>query len=72
MPLRLIENFFPENDAGTTKELFENETTLDYWQEESSDGSLHIKLLISADKTEKVMALQELSETGCDLVHYCG
>ena len=55
MPLRLMEIFLPENDAGTIKELFENETTLDYWQEESSDGSVLIKLLISAEKTEKVL-----------------
>ena len=55
MPLRLMEIFLPENDTGTINELFENETTLDYWQEETSDGSLLIKLLISADKTEKIL-----------------
>ena len=55
MPLRLMEIFLPENDAGTINELFENETTLDYWQEETSDGGLLIKLLISADKTEKIL-----------------
>ena len=50
-----MEIFLPENDTGTINELFENETTLDYWQEETSDGSLLIKLLISADKTEKIL-----------------
>ena len=55
MPLRLMEIFLPENDTGTINELFENETTLDYWQEETLDGSLLIKLLISADKTEKIL-----------------
>jgi len=55
MPLRLMEIFLPENDAGTINELFENETTLDYWQEETSDSGLLIKLLISADKTEKIL-----------------
>jgi uncharacterized hydrophobic protein (TIGR00341 family) len=55
MPLRLMEIFLPENDIGTINELLENETTLDYWQEETSDGGLLIKLLISADKTEKIL-----------------
>jgi uncharacterized hydrophobic protein (TIGR00341 family) len=55
MPLRLMEIFLPENDIGTINELLENETTLDYWQEEVSDGGLLIKLLISADKTEKIL-----------------
>jgi len=50
-----MEIFLPENDDGTLRELFENETTLDYWQEENSDGSLLIKLLISAEKTEKIL-----------------
>jgi uncharacterized hydrophobic protein (TIGR00341 family) len=50
-----MEIFLPENDVGTINELFENETTLDYWQEETSDGGLLIKLLISADKTEKIL-----------------
>ena len=55
MPLRLMEIFLPERDKVTINELFENETTLDYWQEETSDGGLLIKLLISADKTEKIL-----------------
>lgn len=55
MPLRLMEIFLPENDNNTIAELLENETTLDYWQEEISNGSIQIKLLISADKTEKVL-----------------
>jgi uncharacterized hydrophobic protein (TIGR00341 family) len=55
MPLRLMEIFLPENDTDTINDLFENETTLDYWQEETSSGSLLIKLLISADKTEKIL-----------------
>ncbi|MGD8402662.1 MAG: TIGR00341 family protein [Anaerolineales bacterium] len=55
MPLRLMEIFLPEIDDSTIKELFENETTLDYWQEETSSGSVLIKLLISADKTEKIL-----------------
>jgi uncharacterized hydrophobic protein (TIGR00341 family) len=50
-----MEIFLPENDDTTIKELFENETTLDYWQEETSSGSVLIKLLISADKTEKIL-----------------
>lgn len=55
MPLRLMEIFLPENDVSTINELIENETTLDYWQEETSNGSLLIKLLVSADKTEKIL-----------------
>lgn len=55
MPLRLMEIFLPESNNSTVKELFENETTLDYWQEETSSGGLLIKLLISADKTEKLL-----------------
>lgn len=55
MPLRLMEIFLPENNDKTIKELFENETTLDYWYEENADGSLLIKLLISAEKTEKIL-----------------
>jgi uncharacterized hydrophobic protein (TIGR00341 family) len=55
MPLRLMEIILPDHDLGTIKELIENETTLDYWQEETSDGGLLIKLLISAEKTEKIL-----------------
>ncbi len=48
MPLRLMEIFLPENDSDTTKELFENETTLDYWKEETfewqrADQSAHFR-----------------------------
>lgn len=56
MPLRLMEIFLPENDTHVIDELSQqNETTLDYWQVETSDGGLLIKLLISADKTEKIL-----------------
>lgn len=55
MPLRLMEIFLPENDAGTIKELIENETTLDYWHEESANGGVSIKLLISAENTEEIL-----------------
>jgi uncharacterized hydrophobic protein (TIGR00341 family) len=51
-----MEIFLPENNTRTIEELSEqNETTLDFWQEETSDGGLLIKLLISADKTEKIL-----------------
>lgn len=55
MPLRLMEIFLPENDDSIINELFENETTLDYWQEDTTSGNVLIKLLISADKTEKIL-----------------
>ncbi len=56
MPLRLMEILLPENDTKAIEELGEqNDTTLDYWQEETSDGGLLIKLLVSADKTEKIL-----------------
>jgi len=66
MPLRLMEIFLPENDSDTFKELFENETTLDYWKEETLNGSVQVKLLISADKTEKILDRLEEKYKGRD------
>jgi uncharacterized hydrophobic protein (TIGR00341 family) len=66
MPLRLMEIYLPENDGNTIKELIENETTLDFWQQEGSNGGILIKLLISADRTEKILDRLEEKYTGKD------
>jgi len=61
-----MEIFLPENDDDTIKELLENETILDYWQDEAPNGSMFIKLLISADKTEKILDRLEERYAGRD------
>ncbi len=66
MPLRLMEIYLPENDNNTIKELIENENTLDTWQQEGTNGGVVIKLLISADKTEKILDRLEEKYTGKD------
>lgn len=65
MPLRLMEIFLPDNDDRIIKELIENETTLDYyWHNETSNDGLLIKLLISAEDTEKVLDRLEEKYSG--------
>jgi len=59
-----MEIYLPENDNNTIKELIENESTLDTWQQEGANGGVVIKLLISADKTEKI--LDQLEEKYAD------
>lgn len=66
MPLRLMEIYLPENDTATIKELIENEATLDTWQQEGANGSILIKLLIHAEKTEKILDRLEEKYTGRD------
>lgn len=66
MPLRLMEIYLPENDNNTIKELIENENTLDTWQQEGANGGVVIKLLISADKTEKILDRLEEKYAGKD------
>ncbi|MGB7873836.1 MAG: hypothetical protein WBL25_05595, partial [Anaerolineales bacterium] len=55
MPLRLVEIVLPENDDSMIKELSDKETALVYWQEVNSNGGLLVKLLIPAEKTEKIL-----------------
>lgn len=66
MPLRLMEIYLPENDDETIEHLIKNGTTLDFWQQEGSNGGQLIKLLISADKTEKVLDWLEDKHGGKD------
>lgn len=66
MPLRLMEIYLPENEDSTVKELIENETTLDHWHQEGTNGGILLKLLISADKTEKILDLLEEKYAGMD------
>jgi len=55
MPLRLMEIYLPEDDGITIKEIIENESTLDYWQQKGAKGGTVVKLLISAEHTEEIL-----------------
>ena len=66
MPLRLMEIYLPENDIDTIKELTENETTLDTWQQDGANGGTLIKLLVPAEKTEKILDRLEEKYAGRD------
>lgn len=66
MPLRLVELVLPENDDSIIKELSNKETDLDYWQEVNSNGGLLVKMLIPAEKTEKILDQLEGKYGGMD------
>lgn len=66
MPLRLMEIYLSREDGNTIKELIENETTLDHWQQEGANGGIVVKLLISAEHTEEILDRLEEKYTDKD------
>lgn len=59
MPLRLLEVILPETNSQTVKELIEDKSVIGFWQEESSEAGLLIKMLLSAEQTEQILDLLE-------------
>jgi uncharacterized hydrophobic protein (TIGR00341 family) len=66
MPLRLIEIFIPESNDNNVRELIEDELVIGYWQEESSENGLLVKMLMSIEHTEKVLDLLEQKFAGME------
>lgn len=59
MPLRLMEVTIPENNNQELRKVIENESTIEYWQEESIESGLRVKMILSVEQTEKVLDLLE-------------
>lgn len=59
MPLRLMEVTIPENNNQELRKVIEDESTIEYWQEESIESGLRVKMILSVEQTEKVLDLLE-------------
>lgn len=59
MPLRLLEIIIPESNNHNVRELIEDEAVIGFWQEESSESGMLVKMLLSVEHTEKVLDLLE-------------
>ncbi len=59
MPLRLIEIILPEADSNNVRALIEDEPIVGFWHEKSAETGLLVKMLLSAENTEKLMDLLE-------------
>jgi uncharacterized hydrophobic protein (TIGR00341 family) len=66
MPLRLLEIIIPESNNHNVRELIEDEAVIGFWQEESSETGLLVKMLLSVEHTEKVLDLLEQKFSGMD------
>ena len=59
MPLRLMEVTIPDNNIQDLRKVIEDESTIDYWQEEKIESGLLVKMILSVEQTEKVLDLLE-------------
>ena len=55
MPLRLLEIIIPESNSKNVREIIENESVIGFWQEESTETGLLVKMLLSVEHTEEVL-----------------
>jgi len=54
-----MEVTIPENNNQGLRKVIENESTIEYWQEENIDSGLRVKMILSVEQTEKVLDLLE-------------
>jgi len=66
MPLRLLEIIIPESNNHNVRELIEDEAVIGFWQEESSESGMLVKMLLSVEHTEKVLDLLEQKFAGME------
>lgn len=66
MPLRLLEVIIPEANGEEIKALIEDESIISFWQEEVIDTGLLIKMLLSVEKTEKILDSLEQKFAGAE------
>lgn len=59
MPLRLLEVILPQTNSQTVRELIEDKSVIGFWQEDTSEAGLLIKMLLSAEQTEQILDLLE-------------
>lgn len=59
MPLRLMEVTIPENNNQNLRKVIEDDSMIDYWQEEQIESGLLVKMILSVEQTEKVLDLLE-------------
>lgn len=59
MPLRLMEVILPKTNNSDVRALIGEEAVAGFWQEESSEGGLLVKIVLAAEQTEKILDLLE-------------
>ena len=66
MPLRLLEIIIPESNNQNVRDLIEDDSVIAFWQEDSSESGLLVKMILSVEHTEKVLDQLEQKFSGME------
>ena len=66
MPLRLLEIIIPESNNQNVRDLIEDDSVIAFWQEDSSETGVLVKMILSVEHTEKVLDLLEQKFSGME------